>query len=311
MAVFNGERFLPEAIDSILTQTHSGFNFIVVDDGSTDNSPSILNAYAQRDSRVRVIPRQNGGLAAALNHGLRHITEPFVVRMDADDVALPHRFSTQLRFLAEHPNVAAVGSKVLCIDEVGRPRHRRTTVTGPDAIAKALLRRNCINHSSVMIRTAALHAVGGYREWFRVSEDYDLWLRISEGHRLDNIDEVLLKYRTYSGAAKNARGRARMTAYSVSAIADHLCRRHGLPTSDGAIDVAEPVSVVEALRSLMDEDLSPDEKAALHRHCLRLVRNVPGRTVGAFGAFLARRLLAEGEYGQLAKLALYSAARAL
>jgi len=114
MSVFNGERYLREAIDSILQQTFVDFEFIIIDDGSTDSSASIMSSYADR--RIRVIRQKNRGLSAALNVGLKAAEGRYIARMDADDVSLPHRFGRQYLFLETHPQCVAVGSNAIIID---------------------------------------------------------------------------------------------------------------------------------------------------------------------------------------------------
>jgi glycosyltransferase involved in cell wall biosynthesis len=307
MSVYNAEKYVAKAVDSILAQTFRDFDFVVVDDGSTDECPSILKGYADRDHRIAILSKPNSGLAAALNFGLRHVESAYVARMDADDIAHPDRLSRQLAFLEARPDIAAAGTRVVCIDEAGRTRHVRPVVTGPEAIANALPFRNCINHSSAMLRTAALAEARGYREKFRVSQDYDLWLRLIARHRLDNIDEVLLRYRTYAGTASSARNRSRLTAHSVCAVTDYFSRKYGLPTSDGPIDIAEPTQVTNALTALLSLDLLPSERKVLYRHSLRLIRfGGQGNEIRQFARFLRRHLAGRHAYGQLAKMAIYT-----
>ena len=196
MPVFNGAEYLEVALESVLGQTLNDLELIVVDDGSTDASPEILERVATSDARVRVVHnRGNSGIVVALNNGWRLARSPYVARMDADDVALPDRLERQVGFLDAHPEVAAVGGAVTIVDARGL---RGTTVTYPRssaAIRRTLPRYNCFAHSAVTIRRAALEAVGGYR--YDHVEDYDLWLRLDERFELANLQEVVLLYRRH------------------------------------------------------------------------------------------------------------------
>lgn len=196
LPVYNGGPPLREAIDSILAQDEADFELLIIDDGSTDDSPAVIASYAGRDRRIRVMvhPR-NAGLAATLNEGLREARAPLVARMDGDDAALPQRLSTQIRFLATRPRVAVAGSFVY---HMGRTPERDRLVQLPvehREIVETLPKSNCLYHPSVMLRREAILELGGYRSDFHNSEDYDLWLRASRRTELANIPVPLLRYR--------------------------------------------------------------------------------------------------------------------
>jgi len=199
MPVYNGERFLAEAIDSILGQTFADFEFVIVDDGSTDASPTILADYASRDPRIRVVGQANAGIVAALNRGLAECRAPLVARMDADDSSLPARLERQVAFLAGHPRVAVVGTAFQLVSETGAAGPKVRHATGQAAISRGLRRGNCLAHPTVMMRRGVILAVGGYREFLRHAEDYDLWTRVVERHHLANLPECLLRYRVHGG----------------------------------------------------------------------------------------------------------------
>jgi glycosyltransferase involved in cell wall biosynthesis len=196
MPVFNAAEYLEAALESVLVQTLGDLELIVVDDGSTDASPEILERATAGDARVRVVRNQgNSGIVVALNNGWRLARSRYVARMDADDVALPDRLERQVDFLDAHPEVAAVGGAVTILDARGL---KGATVTYPGssaAIRRALPRYNCFAHPAVTIRRAALEAVGGYR--YDHVEDYDLWLRLDERFDLANLQEVVLLYRQH------------------------------------------------------------------------------------------------------------------
>src|SRR5688500_15808321 len=121
MTVFNTERYLREAVESILAQTLADFEFIIIDDGSTDASPQILREYAARDSRIRLVSRPNTGIVKAANEGIGMARAKYLARMDSDDVSLPHRFATQVKYLDEHPDCVLVGTSFMYTDPHGVP----------------------------------------------------------------------------------------------------------------------------------------------------------------------------------------------
>ena len=202
MSVYNGERFLVEAIDSILAQTFGDFEFLVLDDGSTDGTADIIRDYAVRDARVRPIIRENRGLVASLNQLLAEARAPIVARMDADDNAAPERFATQLAFLAENPDHGVVGCWSLDMDENGAPYKaggRDHPVTHEDLLHNIRHGGPLLCHPSVMYRRDLVLGAGGYHAAFRHCEDLDLWLRLASITRIANIPVRLIRYRHYMG----------------------------------------------------------------------------------------------------------------
>ena len=198
MSVYNGERFLAEAIDSVLAQTFTDFELLILDDGSSDSTPEIVAAYAVRDARIRPIVRENQGLIASLNQLLDESRAPLVARMDADDVCLPERFARQVAFLGSHPDYGVVGCWCTDINEQGvehrldGPEHPLTHEQFMRAIAA---NEPLLCHPAVMMRRDIVREVGGYHAAFRHCEDYDLWLRLASVTRLVNVGELLLRYR--------------------------------------------------------------------------------------------------------------------
>jgi Glycosyl transferase family 2 len=198
MAVRNGVPYLEQAVDSILAQTFTDLEFVIIDDGSTDSTPEVLRRYQTADHRVRVLHQENAGLTPSLNRGCQLARGTYVARMDADDVAFPDRLARQVEFLDRHPGVALLGSAVVRIDELGREIKRSECPTLHAEIVRALTRYNCFTHPTVMLRKDMLAAVGGYREAYRQAQDYDLWLRLSERYEVANLAEPLLYYRVYA-----------------------------------------------------------------------------------------------------------------
>ena len=202
MPVYNGGPHLPEAIESILAQTHREFELLVIDDGSTDGSGAYLDSLA--DARVRVVHQENAGLVATLNRGIELARHPVVARMDADDVSVPERLERQLAHLREHPSTAAVGSCFEVMDESGHTTDVVHISAGPAYLARQLYFRNTLPHGGTTFRKDAVIEVGGYRDVGPV-EDYDLWCRLAARHDLAALDDVLFRYRvTASGVSVNA-----------------------------------------------------------------------------------------------------------
>ncbi|HMO26053.1 MAG TPA: glycosyltransferase family 2 protein [Tepidisphaeraceae bacterium] len=199
MCVYNGQEYLASAIESILRQTFRDFEFVIVDDGSTDRSKQIVERYAAEDLRIKLISRANTGLARALNDGLSACRGEFIARMDADDIALPVRFATQIAHLRAHSDCVIVGANVQLIDPndlpIGLLEHRQSH----EQIDAELLRGSggALCHPVTMMRRAAVEQVGRYREHYNNSEDLDLFLRLAEVGRCANLPDVLLNYRRH------------------------------------------------------------------------------------------------------------------
>lgn len=231
LPVYNGQRYIDEAVSSILAQTFGDFEFIIIDDGSTDRTPSILDRFARSDVRVRVYRRANTGYARALNEALQLATGEYAARMDADDVSMPDRFEHQVKYLDRHHECVVVGTQVLAIDPAGwpiGPHHYPVTHKQIDA---ALLRHaGSMCHPAVMMRRSEVLAAGGYHEHLMPAEDYDLWLRLADEHRLANLPEVLVKYR-YHFASESRSKRERQRDHAQVAMRKAFVRR-GLDPAD-------------------------------------------------------------------------------
>ncbi|MDD2734696.1 MAG: glycosyltransferase [Desulfuromonadaceae bacterium] len=197
MPVYNGERFLREAVESILNQSFSDFEFIIINDGSSDHSVEIITSY--NDSRINLVHNEkNLGLIATLNRGIALAKGEYIARMDCDDISLPERLSKQIEYLETHPECTLVAVKCYFIDSVGEECgfwNDDSKFTSYGEIVQRLPRANCIAHPGVMIGRQTLSTYE-YDPRQVNSEDYDLWLRlIADGHRIDKLDECLLKYR--------------------------------------------------------------------------------------------------------------------
>lgn len=205
LPVYNAERTLESAVKSILSQTNSSLRLIAIDDGSTDNSSTLLRAFAERDSRVRVLSQPNSGIVAALNTGLAASTAPIIARQDADDLSFPTRLEIQLRYLNLHPSCVAVSAWAEHIDSDGRPLGSFAR-PGPPSEADPTwipVREPYLVHPFLMVRAHALKAAGGYRYVYQ-AEDADLYWRLQEIGELANLTEVLGYYRLHADSLMSA-----------------------------------------------------------------------------------------------------------
>jgi glycosyltransferase involved in cell wall biosynthesis len=196
MSVLNGEKFLREAVESILFQTYSDFEFIVIDDGSTDKTREIILSYD--DSRIRLHHQINKGLTRSLNIGLKLAYGPYIARQDADDISDLNRLLYQKNFLDKNCKVGLVGSYAAFIDEYGNEIGIWKTPETHGQIKKTFLSGNSFCHGSVMFRSECVEKVGVYREKLRYAQDYDYWTRFAEHYNTANIPKILYKNRRTS-----------------------------------------------------------------------------------------------------------------
>ncbi len=197
LVVRDVEHFLSESIESILGQTFSDFELIIVDFGSTDRSKTIASTHAAKDSRIGLHEIPNCGLAEARNAGCSLAKGRYIAIMDADDVSAPDRLRREVAYMDEHPEVGLLGGATEWIDASGRPLYIDHPPTENHEIKSALLTRCPFWQSSVLVTKEAFTLVGGYRAVFAQAEDYDLWLRISEHYQCANLKEIVLKYRIH------------------------------------------------------------------------------------------------------------------
>jgi glycosyltransferase involved in cell wall biosynthesis len=217
MPTYNVEEYVAEAISSILDQTFTHFEFIIIDDGSTDKTLEIIKAF--KDSRIRLFQKLHLGTVYQLNHGLGEARGEFIARQDSDDYSHPERFENQVNFLDFHPEYAVVSSNMALVNRKKEPIDILRYPREPDY--QKLMRKCCISHAASMWRKEINDTIGGYDEQFNKNccEDYDFWLRVVEGYKIYVIDDVLYTKREHAESSIS------LTRWTYVPIFDELARR--------------------------------------------------------------------------------------
>ncbi len=196
MAVYNGEQYIKSSIDSILNQTFGDFEFIIIDDASTDATAVLIDEYTLADDRVRLMRNpSNLGLTKSLNIGIHKSKGEYIARMDAGDTSEPERFAEQVMFLDKNKDHVLVGAWAYTIDEHSKRIGEMRNATDSDCVKKMLIRHNPIVHSSIMVRKSSLERVGNYDESWKYGQDYELYFRLMNVGKLANIPKYLVSYR--------------------------------------------------------------------------------------------------------------------
>jgi hypothetical protein len=268
MSVFNGERFLREAVSSILEQNLREFELIIIDDGSTDGSGLILDSYQNSDVRVAVYHQENRGLIASLNRGCALARGKYIARMDADDITVRGRLQRQVEFMEDHPEVGVLGGAIEWIDTTGKSLLRCSFPTSDREIKSALRRGDCpLAHPTVLMQKEVFASVGGYRSAMVHAEDYDLWLRIADRFQLANLDAVVLKYRVHPNQV-SVRRCGQQALSNLAARIAASSRRNGDP---------EPFDSAEEITPKMLAGLGVSEakqQTLVVRGCLSCIRSM-------------------------------------
>ena len=195
MSVYNGEDYLEEAIESILNQTYKNFEFIIIDDGSTDKSLGIIHRYKELDDRIILISRENRGLIASLNEGIKKAKGKYIARMDADDISLATRFEEQVKFMEKNLDIGICGTAIISFG-VGIKECTWVLSAQNERLKTELLFSSCFAHPSVMMRRNLInkHELF-YDKNFKHAEDFELWTRFAQVSKMNNLTKPLLKYR--------------------------------------------------------------------------------------------------------------------
>jgi len=253
MSVHNGGRWLRPAIDSVLAQTWRDFEFLIIDDASTDDSVAQIEAVT--DSRIRLIRMpENIGLTRSLNCGLHAARGEIIARQDSDDLSARTRLEKQVAFLDRHPEVAVVGAQARLIDAEGRSRGDRDLPVQPASVRWLSLLDNPIIHTAATFRTKIIREeLGGYDESFPCCQDYDLWTRVMARREVRNLPERLVEVREHGGSISATR------RTEASAMVERVVRRLAPDFSD------EEVALVCAFR----RHLAPEEVAGFRKMLAR------------------------------------------
>jgi len=204
MSVYNAERFLQRAIESVLGQTLHDFELIVVDDGSTDKSEQVIRGFA--DPRIRSFSQPNKGVGAGLNRGIEEARSELIARMDADDVSMPDRLRREVQFMETSVDTVLLGSSFIVLDEYGARIDLHPGITEDEDIRRAMYVRNPFPGGGVMMRRGVLRDVGAYDPSLAASVDADLFFRISQRGRLANLPEILYCWRFTTQGITHRRG---------------------------------------------------------------------------------------------------------
>lgn len=227
MSCYNASRWLGESIQSVLNQSYGDFEFIIVDDGSKDDTLSIIRRYASNDDRIVVIAKSNTGLAASLNVGIKQARGEWIARLDADDICELERLEKQVQAALNNPELIFIGTGLVLIDEQGQilSTHHYPKTHGK-LVEHLQTARKFPAHSSAFYRSDAVQSIGGYRPRFHRAQDWDLWLRLSEIGELECLVEPLVRVRKHANQISHDESGRRQIIDSRTAMISYWIRQH-------------------------------------------------------------------------------------
>ena len=274
LAVYNAERFVEEAVRSILAQSFKDFELILIDDGSSDRSPEILRKLQGEDERIRLTIRPNKGIPATANEMIAQARGRFLSLMDHDDIKLPHCIETEVNYLQSHPECVAVGTLSANIDAEGRIVRRRSKLS---QTVKSITKRKAhfdtfppqipsISNPSALIRAEAMAQAGNYRPNLTYAHDFDLWFRLSAIGEIHQINQEHLHYRVHGGNT-TVRNRHEIVRHEMIVVLSGWCRHKGKDDSKiiesfSGGDTFEPT--IEKYKALIGDEFSI-ESYILHK----------------------------------------------
>lgn len=201
MPAYNAERYISEAIESILKQSFKDFELIIIDDCSTDKTPEIIQKYSKQDPRIKTYRNEtNMKLAKTLNTGIKHANGKYIARMDADDVSLPNRLEIQKTFMEKHPYVGILGGGMVIMNQNGEKISKRSYHRDDPSIRKHMFRFSPFCHPAVIIRKEAFDKTQGYKHEYNPAEDYEFYFQLGRFCEFANTDSELLRYRVVEGS---------------------------------------------------------------------------------------------------------------
>lgn len=245
MPVYNAEKYLRQSIESVQSQTYKNFEFIIIDDGSSDSSWRIIKGYASKDKRIRAFRNfQNLRATKTLNRGLRLSRGKFIVRMDADDWSYPYRIKEQMKYMNGHSEVGVSGGTIEVCDEDFKVLNRRGYPKTDKDVRKKIFRYSPFAHPATIWRTEVLKKVGGYNENIPLSQDYELYFRIGRISKFGNLNKVLLRLRTHNDSSSILRGRYQEQFTIYSRIKAFLELGYNMTFNDKLYTFMQMVSMV-------------------------------------------------------------------
>jgi hypothetical protein len=268
MPVYNGEPYLAAAIEGIVTQTFQDFEFLILDDGSSDRTWDIATDYAQQDLRIRLLKNEtNLGLVKTLNRGLAAATGQFIARQDADDISLPHRFATQIAAFQANPHWMLVSCNLELIDERGTILTTLVRDAEPWLVQWYLLFYNRLGgHSQVMFRREAALAVGGYLGSRPHNEDYELWSNLARKGAIAILPDVLLQYRVHSQSVSSAN----RSTQTLSSLTQTQLNLEALLNHPISLETAEALRGFWRIPETWNYGPKPHQVMGIHRHLKQL-----------------------------------------
>ena len=202
MPVYNGVQFLNQSIESILNQTFDNFEFMIIDDGSTDQSLDLIRKYD--DSRINlIINNENLGQCATMNHGIRLATGQYIARIDQDDISLPRRLEMQAQYFLNHPEVGVLGCHAKIVDKNLKTVLLKSRPTTNNENKWRLLYSTSVMHPSAMFRKSIIDKYGGYNQKFSPAEDYELWSRLSQHTEIHQLSDYLILRRLHENSTSS------------------------------------------------------------------------------------------------------------
>lgn len=228
MSCFNANRWLGEAIESVLAQTFGNYEFIIIDDGSVDNSRDIIQQYANTDSRIVTILKTNTGLADSLNRGIQKARGKWIARLDADDVCEPARLEEQVDFVRSNKNILLLGSGFFEINEYGSIIKKNIYPTKHSSLLRNLeLSKRFFPHSSAFYSTEVARMIGGYNSRFKRAEDKRLWLEFALRGEISCLNKPLVRIRKHLNQISHDQGGERQINDSIAATTCHFIVKQG------------------------------------------------------------------------------------
>ena len=248
MPCYNGERWISEAIESVLRQTCDDFELVLVDDGSTDSTLDVIRGYAEREPRINLIMKPHSDVSHTLNMGLATATGRWVARLDQDDVCEPTRLARQLAFVKAHPDVVFVGSPYIRVDESGRVVATHGFPLTHDRLMINLERvKGFCPHSTGFFRRDIALDVGGYRSALNQANDHDLWLRMAARGKIASLEAPTVRCRGHSRQMSHDGGGEPQLVATVAATVCHFIRMAG---GKDPLDTRDPSLEAEFLESI-------------------------------------------------------------